>query len=149
MYSEKSRQNINGKQKVFFLQIAFNNLVKFVCFFVCLFLTTLHLFSNNISSVVSFLSRITYMHGLTIKTFFFQCATELTFTIYGKKNLSKMNIVTSIYFFLLGSKTLEKTVLLFVGSEKYEVIAIRLWKIKIVLVGKQKLFGFFFFFIKI
>lgn len=56
-----------------------------------------------------------------------------------------MNIVTSIYFFLLGSKTLEKTVLLFVGSEKYEVIAIRLWKIKIVLVGKQKLFGFFFF----
>lgn len=55
-----------------------------------------------------------------------------------------MNIVTSIYFFLLGSKTLEKTVLLFVGSEKYEVIAIRLWKIKIVLVGKQKLFGFFF-----
>lgn len=49
-----------------------------------------------------------------------------------------MNIVTSIYFFCL-----EKTVLLFVGSEKYEVIAIRLWKIKIVLVGKQKLFGFF------
>lgn len=61
-----------------------------------------------------------------------------------EKNLSKMNIVTSIYFFLLGSKTLEKTVLLFVGSEKYEVIAIRLWKIKIVLVGKQKLFVFFF-----
>lgn len=56
-----------------------------------------------------------------------------------------MNIVTSIYFFLLGSKTLEKTVLLFVGSEKYEVIAIRLWKIKIVLVGKQNYLVFFFF----
>lgn len=50
---------------------------------------------------------------------------------------------------MLGSKTLEKTVLLFVGSEKNEVIAIRLWKIKIVLVGKQKLFVFVFFFIKI
>lgn len=107
MYSEKSRQNINGKQKGFFLQIAFNNLVKFclfLCLFVSLFLTTLHLFSNNISSVVSFLSTITYMHGLTIKTFFFQSATELTFTIYGKKNLSKMNIVTSIYFFCLDRK---------------------------------------------
>lgn len=102
MYSEKSRQNINGKQKGFFLQIAFNNLVKFclfLCLFVCLFLTTLHLFSNNISSVVSFLSTITYMHGLTIKTFFFQCATELTFTIYGKKIFLKWTLLLQYTFF--------------------------------------------------
>lgn len=106
MYSEKSRQNINGKQKSFFLQIAFNNLVKFclfLCLFVCLFLTTLHLFSNNISSVVSFLSTITYMHGLTIKTFFSICNRTNFYHIW-KKNLSKMNIVTSIYFFCLDRK---------------------------------------------
>lgn len=60
-----------------------------------------------------------------------------------KKSFSNEHSYFNILF-LLGSKTLEKTVLLFVGSEKYEVIAIRLWKIKIVLVGKQKLFGFFF-----
>lgn len=100
MYSEKSRQNINGKQKGFFLQIAFNNLVKF-CLFVSLFVCFLPLcISFQIILVPSFhfYQQLHICMDLLLKLFF-QCATELTFTIYGKKIFLKWTLLLQYTFF--------------------------------------------------
>lgn len=105
MYSEKSRQNINGKQKGFFLQIAFNNLVKF-CLFVSLFVCFLPLcISFQIILVPSFhfYQQLHICMDFLLKLFFSMCNRTNFYHIW-KKNLSKMNIVTSIYFFCLDRK---------------------------------------------
>lgn len=56
--------------------------------------------------------------------FFFTSVTDLILTM-NENNLSKINILTSRYLFL-GSKTLEKMVLLLKESEGDGIIAIRL-----------------------
>lgn len=79
------------------------------------------------SFVVLSLSTIKYRHVLTVKTglfFFFTSVTDLILTM-NENNLSKINILTSRYLFL-GSKTLEKMVLLLKESEGDGIIAIRL-----------------------
>lgn len=100
MYSEKSRQNINGKQKGFFLQIAFVSL--FVCLFVC-FLPLCISFQIILVPSFHFYQQLQICMDLLLKLFFSICNRTNFYHIW-KKNLSKMNIVTSIYFFCLDRK---------------------------------------------
>lgn len=108
MYSEKSRQNINGKQRVFFssnsvkqpCQILFVSL--FVCFFVC-FLPLCISFQIILVPSFHFYQQLHICMDLLLKLFFSMCNRTNFYHIW-KKNLSKMNIVTSIYFFCLDRK---------------------------------------------